>query len=60
MVEAKASGLVVAGMAATVGLAKERGLIRSAGAVLRAMVGRGYYIHEDAISAILREVGESG
>lgn len=58
--EAKASGLAVIGTAAAVGLAKERGLIESAGEVLRAMVGRGYYIHEDVIAVILREVGESG
>ncbi len=56
--EAQARGLPIIGTAAVVGLAKTRGLIPRADAVLRAMQATGYFPGNAVMRAILDRVGE--
>jgi predicted nucleic acid-binding protein len=56
--EAQSRGLPIIGTAAVVGLAKTRGLIPRADAVLRAMQAEGYFLGNAVMRAILERLGE--
>jgi predicted nucleic acid-binding protein len=55
---AREHGLVVAGTAAVIGMAKTRGLIASAGDVFRRLQGSDFRISAQVIETVLRRVGE--
>lgn len=56
--EAKSRSLSVIGTAAVVGLARERGLLKSARHTLIALTDAGYFIPETIIEAISRQVDD--
>jgi len=56
--EARYHHLAVIGVAAVIGIARERGLINSAKDLLNEMRHAGYYIGESVIEVILKEIGE--
>ncbi len=55
---AREHGLVVAGTAAVIGMAKTRGLIASAGDVFKRLQGSDFRISAQVIETVLRRVGE--